>query len=97
MVTGEMFMSVIGHLATQHCLIVPDLRGYGQSRELLPLYSVALHVAQRQRQQFISSRRANGGEASASPLYMFLTSINEPWLELRMRVVSDTLLLENYL
>jgi pimeloyl-ACP methyl ester carboxylesterase len=41
MVTGEMFEPVVEHLATRHHLIVPDLRGHGQSRALPPPYTAA--------------------------------------------------------
>jgi len=41
MVTGEMFEPVIGHLATRHRVIVPDLRGHGRSRGLPPPYTAA--------------------------------------------------------
>jgi 3-oxoadipate enol-lactonase len=41
MVTGEMFEPVIGHLATRHHVIVPDLRGHGRSRGLPPPYTAA--------------------------------------------------------
>lgn len=41
MVTGEMFEPVIEHFATQHRVIVPDLRGHGQSRGLPPPYTAA--------------------------------------------------------
>ncbi|MEU5942218.1 alpha/beta hydrolase [Micromonospora sp. NPDC047548] len=40
MVTGEMFEPVIGHFASQHRVIVPDLRGHGRSRRLPPPYAV---------------------------------------------------------
>lgn len=40
MVTGEMFETVIEHLAAQHRLIIPDLRGHGRSRGLPPPYTV---------------------------------------------------------
>lgn len=39
MVTGEMFEPVIGHFATRHRVIVPDLRGHGRSRGLPPPYT----------------------------------------------------------
>jgi 3-oxoadipate enol-lactonase len=41
MVTGEMFAPVVGHFATRHRVIVPDLRGHGRSRVLPPPYTVA--------------------------------------------------------
>lgn len=41
MVTGEMFEPVIAQLATRHRVIVPDLRGHGQSRKLPPPYTAA--------------------------------------------------------
>jgi 3-oxoadipate enol-lactonase len=41
MVTGEMFEPVIEHFATQHRVIVPDLRGHGRSRGLPPPYTAA--------------------------------------------------------
>jgi 3-oxoadipate enol-lactonase len=41
MVTGEMSEPVIGHLATRHHVIVPDLRGHGRSRGLPPPYTAA--------------------------------------------------------
>jgi pimeloyl-ACP methyl ester carboxylesterase len=41
MVTGQMFEPVIGHLATRHRVIVPDLRGHGRSRGLPPPYTAA--------------------------------------------------------
>ena len=41
MVTGEMFEPVIGHFATRHRVIVPDLRGHGRSRGLPPPYTAA--------------------------------------------------------
>jgi 3-oxoadipate enol-lactonase len=41
MVTGEMFEPVIGHFATRHRVIVPDLRGHGRSRGLPPPYNAA--------------------------------------------------------
>jgi len=41
MVTGEMFDPVIEHFATQHRVIVPDLRGHGRSRGLPPPYTAA--------------------------------------------------------
>jgi 3-oxoadipate enol-lactonase len=39
MVTGEMFDTVVGRLATRHRVIVPDLRGHGRSRGLPPPYT----------------------------------------------------------
>lgn len=39
MVTGEMFEPVVGHFATRHRVIVPDLRGHGRSRALPPPYA----------------------------------------------------------
>jgi len=39
MVTGEMFEPVVERFATQHRLIVPDLRGHGRSRRLPPPYT----------------------------------------------------------
>ncbi|MFV8327695.1 alpha/beta fold hydrolase [Flavobacterium sp. ZS1P14] len=41
MVTGEMFEPVIEHFANRHRVIVPDLRGHGQSRGLPPPYTAA--------------------------------------------------------
>jgi pimeloyl-ACP methyl ester carboxylesterase len=41
MVTGDMFEPVIGHFATRHRVIVPDLRGHGRSRGLPPPYTAA--------------------------------------------------------
>lgn len=41
MVTGEMFKPVIERLAARHRLIVPDLRGHGQSRGFPPPYTAA--------------------------------------------------------
>jgi len=41
MVTGEMFQPVIQHLATQHRLIIPDLRGHGRSQGFPPPYTAA--------------------------------------------------------
>src|SRR6266571_5173738 len=41
MVTGEMFQPVMDHFATQHRVIVPDLRGHGRSRGLPPPYTAA--------------------------------------------------------
>jgi 3-oxoadipate enol-lactonase len=41
MITGAMFEPVIEQLATRHRLIVPDLRGHGQSRGLPPPYTAA--------------------------------------------------------
>ena len=41
MVTGEMFKPVIGHLATRHRLILPDLRGHGRSQGFPPPYTAA--------------------------------------------------------
>jgi 3-oxoadipate enol-lactonase len=39
MVTGEMFAPVIDQFAANHRVIVPDLRGHGQSRALPPPYT----------------------------------------------------------
>ncbi len=39
MATGEMFEPVTGQLASDHHLIIPDLRGHGQSRRLPPPYT----------------------------------------------------------
>ena len=39
MATGDMFRSVVATLATQHRLIVPDLRGHGRSAHLPGPYS----------------------------------------------------------
>ncbi len=39
MITGEMFEPVINHFASQHRVIVPDLRGHGRSRVLPPPYT----------------------------------------------------------
>jgi 3-oxoadipate enol-lactonase len=41
MVSGEMFQPVVDHLAARHRLIIPDLRGYGLSRNLPPPYTAA--------------------------------------------------------
>jgi pimeloyl-ACP methyl ester carboxylesterase len=41
MVTGEMFEPVIEHFAARHRVIVPDLRGHGQSRALPPPFTAA--------------------------------------------------------
>jgi len=41
MVSGEMFEPVIGHFASRHRVIVPDLRGHGRSRGLPPPYHAA--------------------------------------------------------
>ncbi len=41
MITGEMFEPVIGHFATRHRVIVPDLRGHGRSRGLPSPYTTA--------------------------------------------------------
>jgi pimeloyl-ACP methyl ester carboxylesterase len=41
MITGEMFEPVLAQLATEHRVIVPDLRGHGRSRALPPPYTVA--------------------------------------------------------
>lgn len=41
MVTGEMFEPVLEQLATRHRVIVPDMRGHGQSRGLPPPYTAA--------------------------------------------------------
>lgn len=40
MITGEMFAPIINVLATQYRVIVPDLRGHGQSRDFPPPYHV---------------------------------------------------------
>ena len=40
MVSSEMFSPVIEHFASRHRVIVPDLRGHGQSRALPPPYTV---------------------------------------------------------
>ncbi len=39
MATGDMFRPVVATLATQHRLIVPDLRGHGRSAQLLGPYT----------------------------------------------------------
>jgi 3-oxoadipate enol-lactonase len=39
MVTGEMFDTVIQRFASEHRVIVPDLRGHGRSRRLPPPYT----------------------------------------------------------
>ena len=39
MATGEMFEPITGQLAGHHHLIIPDLRGHGQSRKLPPPYT----------------------------------------------------------
>lgn len=41
MVSREMFLPVVDHLSTRHRLIIPDLRGYGLSRNLPPPYTSA--------------------------------------------------------
>jgi 3-oxoadipate enol-lactonase len=41
MVTGELFKPVIKHLAARHRLIIPDLRGHGQSQKFSPPYTAA--------------------------------------------------------
>lgn len=41
MMSGEMFEPVIDHFAERHRVIVPDLRGHGQSRGLPPPYTAA--------------------------------------------------------
>ena len=41
MVTGEMFEPVIERFAARHRVIIPDLRGHGQSRGLPPPYTAA--------------------------------------------------------
>ena len=41
MMTGDMFEPVIGHFATRHHVIIPDLRGHGRSRALPPPYTAA--------------------------------------------------------
>lgn len=43
MMHGEMFYPVIDLLARTHLVIIPDLRGYGNSRELPGPYTVAQH------------------------------------------------------
>lgn len=40
MASGEMFKTVLDRFASQHRVIVPDLRGHGRSRELPPPYTV---------------------------------------------------------
>jgi pimeloyl-ACP methyl ester carboxylesterase len=40
MVSGEMFEPVVDRFATEHRLIIPDLRGHGRSRRLPPPYTV---------------------------------------------------------
>jgi pimeloyl-ACP methyl ester carboxylesterase len=40
MMTGEMFRPVIEHFSFSHRVIVPDLRGHGQSRILPPPYAI---------------------------------------------------------
>lgn len=40
MASGEMFEPVVERFATEHRLIIPDLRGHGRSRRLPPPYSV---------------------------------------------------------
>ena len=39
MVTGEMFEPVLDRFASEHHLIIPDLRGHGRSRRLPPPYT----------------------------------------------------------
>src|SRR5262245_10652847 len=39
MMTGDMFAQVIDQFATNHRVIVPDLRGHGRSRALPPPYT----------------------------------------------------------
>ncbi|HEY0778147.1 MAG TPA: alpha/beta fold hydrolase [Gemmatirosa sp.] len=41
MVTGAMFDPVVDHFAARHRVVVPDLRGHGQSRALPPPYTAA--------------------------------------------------------
>ena len=41
MATGEMFEPVVEHFAARHRVIVPDLRGHGQSRGIPPPYTAA--------------------------------------------------------
>ena len=41
MVTGDMFDTVVDQFATRHRVIVPDLRGHGNSRGLPPPYTVS--------------------------------------------------------
>ncbi len=41
MVTGDMFNTVVDQFATRHRVIVPDLRGHGNSRGLPPPYTVS--------------------------------------------------------
>ncbi len=43
MMHGEMFYPVIDRLAREHLVIIPDLRGYGNSRELPGPYTIAQH------------------------------------------------------
>jgi 3-oxoadipate enol-lactonase len=45
MVTGEMFKPVVEELSQRHRLIIPDLRGSGQSRGLPPPYTVKQQAA----------------------------------------------------
>jgi 3-oxoadipate enol-lactonase len=40
MMTGEMFEPVVDQFASRHRVIIPDLRGHGQSRTLPPPYTV---------------------------------------------------------
>jgi 3-oxoadipate enol-lactonase len=42
---GELFKPVIKHLAARHRLIIPDLRGHGQSQEFPPPYTAAQHAS----------------------------------------------------
>src|SRR5262245_23191163 len=39
MVTGDMFAAAVDRFATNHRVIVPDLRGFGRSRALPPPYT----------------------------------------------------------
>ena len=45
MVTGEMFDPVVERLSARHRLIIPDLRGHGQSRGLPPPYTATVLAA----------------------------------------------------
>jgi pimeloyl-ACP methyl ester carboxylesterase len=44
-ITGEMFEPIVESLAKRHCLVIPDLRGSGRSRDLPPPYSVKQQAA----------------------------------------------------